>query len=219
MTRAAKPTTPTTPTTPRDAEARMPLVESVAVVREARGDDDVVITSMGNAREWMAMGPLHPRDFVYVPSAMGHATSLGLGLALAQPARRVIVLMGDGSMLMNLGSLVTIASLAPKNLVVVLYDNGVYEITGAQPTPATPSARERGDSVDFAAIARASGWTSVFRYSKLGDWRDGIEPVLAAAGPTLAVLDVAPENKHGPRSPGPTVERARRFIAALLTAP
>ena len=194
---------------------RMPLVESVAVVREGRGDDDIVITSMGNAREWMAMGPLHPRDFVYVPSAMGHATSLGLGVALAQPERRVIVLMGDGSLLMNLGTLVTIASLAPKNLVVVLYDNGVYEITGAQPTPGTPSARARGDSVDFAAIARASGWTSVVRYSKLAEWQTGFASALEAQGPTLAVLDVVPENKPGPRSPGPTRERAPAFAAAI----
>jgi sulfopyruvate decarboxylase subunit beta len=199
----------------RDGGERMPLVESVAVVRDGRGDDDIVITSMGNAREWMAMGPLHPRDFVYVPSAMGHATSLGLGLALAQPNRRVIVLMGDGSLLMNLGSLVTIASLAPTNLVVVLYDNGVYEITGAQPTPGTPAARARGDAVDFAAIARASGWTSVTRYAKLGEWQSGFASALNATGPTLAVLDVAPESKPGPRSPGPTRDRAPAFMAAI----
>ncbi|HKS05118.1 MAG TPA: thiamine pyrophosphate-dependent enzyme [Gemmatimonadaceae bacterium] len=197
------------------ATSRMPLVESVAVVRDGRGDDDIVITSMGNAREWMAMGPLHPRDFVYVPSAMGHATSLGLGLALAQPNRRVIVLMGDGSLLMNLGSLVTIASLAPKNLVVVLYDNGVYEITGSQPTPGTSAARARGDSVDFAAIARASGWSSVQRYSALDDWQNNFAKVMKASGPTLVVLDVEATNRPGPRSPGKTAQRAPEFMAAI----
>src|SRR5215210_7355728 len=96
---------------------RMDLREAVAVVRSGRGDGDVVITSMGTAREWTAMGPLHPRDFVYVPSAMGHAASLGLGLALAQPKRRIIVMMGDGSLLMSLGSLATISAERPENLV------------------------------------------------------------------------------------------------------
>lgn len=198
--------------------ARMPLRDAVAVVRDARAGSDVVISSMGNAREWMALGPLHERDFVFVPSAMGHATSLGLGIALAQPHRRVIVLMGDGSLLMNLGSLVTISSLAPGNLVVVLYDNGAYEITGAQPTPGTPAARAHGDAVDFEGIARASGWKSVYRYSELSAWRGGFRRVLEATGPTLAVLDVAPENKPGPRSPGPTVERLRKFMAAMRPA-
>jgi sulfopyruvate decarboxylase subunit beta len=193
----------------------MGLRDAVAVVRDARADRDVVVSSMGNAREWMAMGPLHERDFVFVPSAMGHATSLGLGLALAQPHRRIVVLMGDGSMLMNLGSLVTISSLAPANLVVVLYDNGAYEITGAQPTPGTPAARAHGDAVDFEAIARASGWKSVFHHSHIDAWRAGVAAALNARGPTLVVLDVAPEQQPGPRSPGPTRDRAPRFMAAL----
>jgi phosphonopyruvate decarboxylase len=114
------------------APLRMPLTGAVAVVRQRRGPEDIVVSSMGNARAWMALGPLHELDLVLVPSAMGHATSMGLGLALAQPARRVIVLSGDGSLLMNLGSLVTIAAEAPANLVVVVFVNGVYEVTGAQ---------------------------------------------------------------------------------------
>src|SRR6185503_19165918 len=98
---------------------RMDMRQAVAAVRTARGDADVVISSMGTSREWMALGPLHPRDFVYVPSAMGHATSLGLGLALAQPKRRIIVMIGDGSLLMNLGTLATIAAQRPGNLVTL----------------------------------------------------------------------------------------------------
>ena len=74
--------------------AGMPIREAVAVLRNARGPDDIVVSSMGSAREWMSLGPLHDLDFVLVPSAMGHATSLGLGLSLAQPERRVIVLSG-----------------------------------------------------------------------------------------------------------------------------
>src|SRR5688500_19167534 len=138
----------------------MPMREAVAVLRDARGPTDIVIPSMGSAREWMALGPTHDLDFVLVPSAMGHATSVGLGLALAQPARRVIVLSGDGSLLMNLGSLVTISAQRPPNLVIVVFVNGVYEVTGAQVTPGPETA-----PVDYAAPARASGIQSGFRRS------------------------------------------------------
>lgn len=196
--------------------ARLSLPDAVAVVRRSRRDSDVVVASMGSAREWMAQGPLHSRDLVLVPSAMGHATSMGLGLALAQPARRTIVMSGDGSLLMNLGTLVTIAAQSPQNLTVILFDNGVYEVTGSQPTPGTPAARANGDAVDFVAIARACGIRSLYRWSSIDDWTSGIEQALDDRGPTLVVLDVAPEiGKPGPASPGPARERAERFYNAL----
>ena len=193
----------------------MPLVEALRALHAVRRPDDVVISARGAAREWMALGT-HPLDWVFVPSSMGQAASLGLGLALAQPERRVIVLNGDGGMLMNLGSLVTISAYAPRNLVVLLLDNGVYEITGAQPTPSAPAGRVAGDAIDFAALARAAGLTAVFRFVTLDAWRHALENVLAAQGPVFAVLDVAPvPQAKGPRSPGPAPERARRFMAAL----
>lgn len=189
----------------------MPMREAVAVLRDTRGPKDIVIPSMGSAREWMALGPMHDLDFVLVPSAMGHATSVGLGLSLAQPDRRVIVLSGDGSLLMNLGSLVTISAQRPRNLVIVVFVNRVYEVTGAQVTPGP-----EGSGVDYAAIARASGIRSVFRWSALEEWRAAVRDALGADGPTLIVLDVAPvPGAVGPRSPGPTGPRVERFMKAL----
>jgi thiamine pyrophosphate-dependent acetolactate synthase large subunit-like protein len=189
----------------------MALREAVSVLRDVRGPTDIVIPSMGSAREWMALGPTHDLDFVLVPSAMGHATSVGLGLALAQPDRRVIVLSGDGSLLMNLGSLVTISAQRPTNLVVVVFVNGVYEVTGAQVTPGSED-----QPVDYIALARASGIRSVFHWSALEDWRAGIDGALGTDGPTVVVLDVAPvPGAVGPRSPGPTGPRVERFISAL----
>ena len=189
----------------------IPMREAVAVLRDARAESDIVIPSMGSAREWMALGPLHDLDFVYVPSAMGHATSVGLGLALAQPDRRVIVLSGDGSLLMNLGSLVTVSSQSPRNLVIVVFVNGVYEVTGAQVTP-----RNASTPVDYVSMARASGITSVFRWSSLDDWRVGVHEALDADGPTVVMLDVAPvSGAVGPRSPGQTGPRVERFMNAL----
>jgi sulfopyruvate decarboxylase subunit beta len=187
----------------------MSMKDAVAVLRDARAPRDIVIPSMGSAREWMALGEMHDLDFVLVPSAMGHATSVGLGLALAQPDRRVIVLSGDGSLLMNLGSLVTISAQSPTNLVVVVFVNGVYEVTGAQVTP--------GTGVDFVGLAKSSGIKSVFRWTSLEDWRAGVREALGLDGPTLVVLDVAPvPGAVGPRSPGPTVARVERFRRALL---
>jgi sulfopyruvate decarboxylase subunit beta len=200
---------------PGQAPGRMDQPAALAVLHAVRRDEEVVVTTMGAAREWMALGS-HPLDLVYVPSSMGQATSLGLGIALARPDRRVIVCNGDGSMLMNLGSLVTITAAGPANLVVLLFDNGVYEVTGAQPTPGAPAARAGGDRVDFAALAGACGFLSLFHFSDDARWREEARAVLDSTGPTLVVLDVAPvPGAAGPRSPGPAAERARRFMAAL----
>jgi sulfopyruvate decarboxylase subunit beta len=194
----------------------MSLVEALHAVHAVRGSDDVVISAMGAAREWMALGT-HPLDWVFVPSSMGQATSLGLGMALARPDRRIIVLNGDGGMLMNLGSLVTITAYAPRNLVILLFDNGVYEVTGAQPTPGAAEGREQGDRVDFTALARASGFRSVHRFGRLEEWKARVRSVLEGEGPTFAVLDVLPvPGALGPRSPGPAPARARAFREAFL---
>ena len=196
----------------------MSLVDALRVLRSARRADDVVVAAMGAAREWMALGT-HPLDWVFVPSSMGQATSLGLGLALARPDRRIVVLGGDGGLLMNLGSLVTITACAPANLVILLFDNGVYEVTGAQPTPAAAAGRTARDRVDFAALARASGFRAPHRFRTIEEWTGGLAGVLAAQGPTFAVLEVVPvPEARGPRSPGPAPERARAFMAALSGA-
>ena len=191
----------------------MVLPDVIALLHSARRDEDVVVSSMGSAREWMALGPLHERDLVFVPSAMGHATSVGLGLALAQPSRRIIVLSGDGSLMMNLGTLITISAQSPDNLVVVVFVNGVYEVTGAQPTPA---AAAEGNTVDISAIVQGCGIRSIYHWSRIDDLRAGIDDALRVRGPTVIVLDVLPvPEARGPRSPGPTAERARRFREAL----
>ena len=186
----------------------IPMRDALLAVRAARRADDVVVTTMAAAREWMTH-PAHPLDLVLVPSSMGQATSYGLGLALAQPRRRVVVVNGDGSMLMNLGSLVTIAEAGAANLTVVVVDNGVYEVTGAQPVPGA-------GRVDFVAMARACGFRAVHRYAEADAWARDVASLLDGEGPTLVVLDVLGEaGIPGPRSPGPAWERARRLMEAL----
>jgi phosphonopyruvate decarboxylase len=195
----------------------MDLEAALATVRQARGARDVVITTMAASKVWMEQaGEPHTLDFVFVPSCMGHATSIGLGIALAQPKRRVIVCNGDGSMLMNLGSLVTITASGAKNLVVIVLDNGVYEVTGAEPTPGSAAGRRHGGAVDFGAIARGSGFESVHHFSRAEDWAGNADGVLSAECPVFVWLDVAAAlGRPGPKSPGPAALRAQAFMRAL----
>src|SRR5262245_42475991 len=89
--------------------------------------DKIVVTTMSSAGIWPELSD-SPLDFAYIPSAMGHGPSLGLGLALAQPGRGVIVINGDGCMLMSLGNLVTLAQ-QRANVYLIVLDNGIYEVT------------------------------------------------------------------------------------------
>jgi thiamine pyrophosphate-dependent acetolactate synthase large subunit-like protein len=112
-------------------------------------------------------------------------------------------------MLMNLGSLVTISGARPQNLMVIVFDNGAYEVTGAQPTPAP-------NVVDYAAIARGAGFTSVHAFDDLEAWSGSAEQILANIGPTFVWLRVdMASGIPGPKSPGPAGERARALRAAL----
>ncbi len=194
--------------------SQMPLRESMEILHAARVDE-IVVTTMGPAREWMEIGPA-PHDFVLVPSSMGQASSFALGLALAQPDRGVVVCNGDGSLLMNLGSLVTITAQSPPNLTHILCDNGMYEVTGQQETPATAAARRDNSRIDFAAVARACGFSTVLEFGDLEEWRTQVGDVLAATGPKFVLLRTAPiPGAVGPRSPAPGPQRVREFAAAL----
>jgi len=196
------------PTTQPARATRMSAKDALAAVHATRGPHDIVVTTMTPARDWMLL-PQHPLDLVLVPSAMGSAPSMGLGLALAQPNRRVIVCNGDGSMLMNLGSLVSIVNAHATNLVVIVFVNGTYEVTGSQPVPGA-------GIVDYAALARAAGFESVHAYASIDAWRSDVRRVLETTGPTFVALAVEPAHgQPGPKSPGPARERARRFREAL----
>ena len=196
--------------------SRIQLKIALETLRRIRHDDEVVITTMGSAREWMTLGEPHALDFILVPSAMGHGTSIGFGLALAQPDKRVIVCSGDGSLLMNLGSLASIVAANVPNLAVIVFDNGVYEVTGQQPTAAAGVGRPDGRSADFCGIARACGFDSVHAFTEATLWANGARLALDAKGPTFISLDVEPVlGGTSPHSPGPTGARAKRFMEAL----
>lgn len=171
---------------------------------------DIVVATYTSAFEWLAIRP-HPLNYVAI-GAMGLASSHALGLALALPHRRIVVLDGDGSLLMNLGSLVTVAAAAPPNLVHFVSQNGSYEANGGHPIPGLAQ-------VDFAGMAKAAGYRAAESYSQLQDFRQSMPRVLQAQGPILVNLhlepgDLAPvadyEHIHG--------ARARQEFATALAA-
>jgi len=101
--------------------------------------DEAVIGGIGNANFDLWASGQRPQNF-YMLGSMGLAIPIALGVAIAQPRRHVIALEGDGSLLMQLGCLATVAERAPKNLTMVVWDNGIYQITGSQPTPGAGAA-------------------------------------------------------------------------------
>ena len=110
--------------------------------------DEAVIGGIGNANFDLWATGNRPQNF-YMLGSMGLAIPIALGVAIAQPKRHAIALEGDGSLLMQLGCLATVGMLKPENLTIVVWDNGVYQITGGQPTASA--------SADLVAIARGAG--------------------------------------------------------------
>lgn len=123
---------------------------AMAALLADRGDDLVAIPGLGSTCWDLAAAGDNDRNF-YLWGAMGGAAMVGLGLALAQPERRVLVVTGDGEMLMGMGSLATIGVKQPANLAVVVFDNGHYGETGMQPS------HTHGGRVDLVAVARGCG--------------------------------------------------------------
>src|SRR5205807_7598081 len=122
--------------------------------------DEIVVSTYSSAVDWLDLGERALNYFSV--GAMGLDSSHALGLALGQPERRVICLQGDGSLLMNLGCLVTIAAAAPTNLVHMVVQNGTYEANGSHPIPNT--------KVEFAAMAREAGYAHVHGCSELANF-------------------------------------------------
>lgn len=186
---------------------RMPLLAALEAIAELRGDQ-IVVTTMGAAREWPKLSQ-HPLDFHYLPSAMGHAPMIALGLALAQPQREVIAFNGDGCMLMSLGCLVTIAASGAKNLTLVVLENRIYEVTGGQRTAGAVA------QVDFAGVARSAGFPNAFRFDDLANWRQQAPSVLRAPGPRFVSLAVEPVGADYLLPPPAMKAQIERFCNAL----
>lgn len=146
--------------------------------------DTLVVTGLGAPTYDVAAAGDHERNF-YLWGAMGGAAMVGLGLALAQPGLPVLVVTGDGEMLMGMGAFATIAWQQPANLTIVVLDNGLYGETGAQPS-------HTAGGTDLAGVARACGIPDARTLATMAEIEALAEVVHSGEGPTVVVVKIDP---------------------------
>lgn len=181
--------------------------DAVALIADCK-DDGISVTIMRSVLPWHEAGAAAERH-IDCTGCMGGAGGLGLGLALAQPDRRVFVLDGDGSLLMQLGTLASIAGAAPANLYHFVLVNRVYETSGQQPIPG-------GDAVDFAGLARSAGYKQSENFRDLAVLRERLPGILAKEGPAMIALEVDPED-YGESVPRNAPEDPAGYLRRQLT--
>jgi phosphonopyruvate decarboxylase len=173
--------------------------------------DALVVTGLGSPSYDVFAAGDRPENF-YLWNAMGGAAPLGLGLALAQPSRSVLVVTGDGEMLMGLGSLATIGVQQPANLTLVVLDNGRYGETGMQRSHASLG-------VDLVAVAQGCGFATAFAVTEIDAAARVTERVRARAGPAFVQVLVAPNEAPRALPPRDGAFLKNRFRAALGLPP
>ncbi|MEK7370656.1 MAG: thiamine pyrophosphate-dependent enzyme [candidate division NC10 bacterium] len=172
--------------------------------------NEVVVSNLGQATldlQRLADRPLN----CYTFGAMGQCSSIGLGIALARPELRVICLDGDGSLLMNLGSLCTIATTAPRNYALVIWDNEVHQTTGGQPTATAVRS-------SLAGMARGAGVEKALEVRTEGELCHAYDRIFAEDGPFVVSVKTEKGRAEG------TLDRdvvgyTRRFMRALAALP
>ena len=178
----------------------MKRIEALSIIaKEAESQNALIVGNIGfPSRELFAVGD-RPSNF-YMLGSMGLASSIGLGLALARPDKRVIALDGDGAVLMNLGSLATIADQHPANYLLVILDNGCYGSTGSQPTCTSRRA-------DLVQMAEGAGVCEVRLAATPEEVRSGI------SGKGVLVVKVEIGNEKVPVIDLSSEEISERFMA------
>ncbi len=180
-------------------------LEAAKAINGVRGDA-IVVTTMTPNRYWSTVTD-RPKLDLPIFGAMGKASSVGLGIAVARPDRRVMVLDGDGAVLMNLGTLVTIAGQAPANLVHFVFEDGVYYTTGGQPIPGA-------GTFDLAGMASSAGFKHSFTFDDLEDLVSELPRIAEMEGPVFVCLKVF--NEIPPEAlRGSTRDAMRRVSEAL----
>ena len=177
----------------------------IRLVEKTRGESIIAGVSPTN-HELFSIKDL-PTSF-YVRHSLGMVSSIGLGLALAQPDKRVIVLEGDGGILMNLGSLATISTKQPKNLTIFILDNRCFENTGCQPTSTAFQTR-----IDL--IAKGAGIENAYRWQTIDDVESNLEEILIEEGPTVVVVEIETGRQSNTMIDIGMVENKLRFMKAI----
>ncbi len=159
----------------------IPAFDAIKTINKYR-QESLVVPIMTPNRYWELISGRPELDLPVI-GGMGKASSIALGLALARPDKRVLVLDGDGSLLMNLGTLVTIGAQQPKNLVHFVFEDGVYFTTGGQPVPGS-------GAFSFADMARAAGYKESHQFDNMEDFVSELPRLLDVEGPVFICLKV-----------------------------
>lgn len=174
------------------------------LVKARLSPEDVVVVSLGSTnRTWRQQAA--PQLTYLASDPMGTAPALALGLALARPDRRIVLLEGDGDLAMNLGVLVTIAAAAPANLRVAVFANRRYETGGGQPLPG-------GDAVSFSAIARGAGWPWSVEARDEAEAARALDELLRRSAMGLVALHIDAEEFRYAADPGTTAQVEDRTL-------
>jgi thiamine pyrophosphate-dependent acetolactate synthase large subunit-like protein len=163
--------------------------DMLEIFQQYRGDA-IVIPGRGG-RHWVHLSTCPQRDVPLGDPAMGGHASFALGLALAQPDKKVILFDSEGDLLMNLGALPTIAEQAPPNFYHFLLDNECYATTGGQPVP-------NAKNVAYDVMARGAGYPHAFAFENLEDFAGHLQAILDQPGPVLVAMKVTPEVENNP---------------------
>ncbi|MBI4365815.1 MAG: hypothetical protein HY543_03250 [Deltaproteobacteria bacterium] len=169
------------------------------LVGQLKGEE-AVVGGIGNTNFDLWASGQRPQNF-YMLGSMGLAVPIAFGVAIAQPQRHVVALEGDGSLLMQLGCLATVAMRAPRNLTIVVWDNGLYQITGSQPTASASTA-------DLVAIARGAGLANSAWAADEDDFDRLLAIALKHGGPSLIAVRIDDKPGAGATDRDPVQIRA-----------
>ncbi|TAJ86475.1 MAG: aldehyde dehydrogenase [Reyranella sp.] len=197
---------------------RRPLVKQLL---ENAGDDLLVIAGLGSSNWDITAAGDRPLNMPLWGS-MGAPVGMGLGLAMAQPTKRVLVITGDGDMLMSLGSLATVATQMPENLAIVVLDNEKFGETGNQATHTSPrnnGPTDSGAGTDLAMIARGCGIADATTVRESGEVAELVKDVRTKKGPVFRLVKVMVEKLEFVMPPQDGAHLKDRFRQALLGHP
>ena len=187
--------------------------EAIQTVAAAIGEKDCIVSTTGMiSRELFeyraAMGQSHERDFLTVGS-MGHASQIALGVALAQPERRVWCFDGDGAVIMHMGSMAIVANKAPKNYVHVVYNNGAHDSVGGQPTV--------GLTIDLPTVAKAVGYKANYSVDDKSELEAMLNEVKNQDGPVIIEIKVKKGNRKDLGRPTTTPIQNKEALMDFLS--
>ena len=178
-------------------------VDVFKAFQEHRGD--AIVSATGTAgRHWMDISTNEKRD-ISLGGAMGQTTSAAFGLALGLPDEKVVLFDAEGSLLMNLGAIASIAGKKPANFYHFLLDNECYATTGGQPVP-------NSQDIDYAMMAKGAGYAAAYNFDDLEEFSTSVGEIMQQEGPVFIAIKVEPEVQNLPiglRERRPTRGRAQ----------